>query len=77
MYPVELSASISDAKTILDPDSCLYIYIYIYKRAKVVACAWQAATDYFDRGSTFCWFLAAQTIIIHRTSGSGYPIPAG
>jgi len=23
MYPVELSASISDAKTILDPDSCL------------------------------------------------------
>ena len=36
-----------------------------------------AATDYFDRGSTFCWFLAAQTIIIHRTSGSGYPIPAG
>jgi len=35
MYPVELSASISDAKTILDPNSCLvadftYIYIYIY-----------------------------------------------
>ena len=38
MYPVELSASISDAKTILDPDSCLYIYIYIYKRSMVVAC---------------------------------------
>ena len=40
MYPVELSASISDAKTV-DPDSCLvadYIYIYIYIRSMVVAC---------------------------------------
>jgi len=51
MYPVELSASISDAKTVLDPNSCLvadfththththtYIYIYIYIRSMVVAC---------------------------------------